>query len=475
MTDPPDKATHARLFAFLCKPIFPAPMSDSPQRDLIERRLADWVFYLLLAAAVILAGWLGARHDLVWDLSLGGRNTLSAESAAVVAGLDAPVAITVFMDRAHPQSRRVEALLLRYRRALPELRVRYLDPQLSPEEARAAGVSAVGQVLVEHAGRRETLSRIGEEELTAALVRLSRSEAPWIAVLEGHGERRIDGAGATDLGRLGELLRGRGYRLQPLDLATVAAVPDNTALLVLSTPAIPVFPGEVEALVAYIERGGNLLWLMDPGDLGGLEPLAEHLGIERLPGMLVDANVAELNIDDPTVALVRRYPDHPLVRGLSAPALFPGSLAFAARAAPGWDHAEPLATLAGSWNETGPIRGEVRRDPDQGEAEGPLPLALALTRPAPDREGEQRLLIVGDGDFLSNAHLETGGNRALGLAMIHWLTSPVAMPYAPAGPGERELALSRGQILFVGGGSLVVLPLVFLTVGLLVHRRRRRG
>lgn len=448
-------------------------MSDAGQRDLLERRLADWVFYLLLAAAVILAGWLGARHDRAWDLSLGGRNSLSAESAAVLAGLAEPVSITVFMDRA--QAKRVEALLMRFRRALPDLQVRYLDPQLFPEEARAAGVSAVGQMRVEYAGRGETLSRISEDELTAALVRLGRTDTPWIAVLEGHGERRADGAGATDLGRFGELLRGRGYRLQPLDLATAAAVPDNTGLLVLSTPAIPVFPGEVEALIAHIERGGNLLWLMDPGDLGGLEPVAEHLGIERLPGLLVDANVAELNVDDPTVALVRRYPDHPLVSGLSAPALFPGSLAFAARAAPGWDHAEPLQTLAGSWNETGPIRGEVRRDPDQGEAEGPLPLALALTRPAPVGEGEQRLLIVGDGDFLSNAHLETAGNRELGLAMVHWLTSPAAMPYTPAGPAERELALTRGQILVLGGGSLVVLPLLFLTVGLVVHRRRRRG
>jgi hypothetical protein len=39
-----------------------------PRRwDRIERRLADLVFYLLLAAAVVLAGWLGARHDWYWD------------------------------------------------------------------------------------------------------------------------------------------------------------------------------------------------------------------------------------------------------------------------------------------------------------------------------------------------------------------------------------------------------------------------
>ena len=101
----------------------------------------------------------------------------------------------------------------------------------------------------------------------------------------------------------------------------------NTDLVVVTAPAIALFPGEARTLIDYLTAGGNLLWLMDPGDLNGLEPLADALGLTPLPGRLVDANVERLNIEDPTVAMAERYPDHPLTRALSEPSLFPGAMA----------------------------------------------------------------------------------------------------------------------------------------------------
>lgn len=447
-------------------------------RNRIERRLADGVFHLLLVTAVVLAGWLAARHDHHWDLSLSARNSLGAEGVAVLSRLQGPIEVTVFMNRSHAQARRVEALLLRYRRLAPGMLVRYLDPQRHPEEARNAGVTLVGQVSVEHGGRRETLTRVGEEELTAALARLARTDAPWVAVLEGHGERRADGSGNPDLGRLAGQLEARGYRMQPLDLATTAAVPENTALLVLSQPAIALFPGEADALVRFVESGGSLLWLMDPGALGGLEPLAAYLGVSRLPGVVVDASVADLGVDDPTVARVAEYPAHPLVRGLPAPALLPGSAAFEVAAAAGWSLDTPLMTGEQSWNETGPVQGEIRPEPELGERRGPLPLALVLARSSPvGGEAAQRVVVIGDGDFLSNAHLELAGNRALALALVEWLTTPASAPdtASPAAEAGEALALTRGQTLWIGGVPLLVLPTLFLAVGLVVRRQRRRG
>lgn len=451
-------------------------MTARGQRELLERRLVDGLFYLLLAAALVLTGWLGARHDRYWDWTDSGRNTLTEESAAVLAELSAPLRITVFLDRSHPLAKGIEQLLARYRRSAAELEVTYLDPQLYPEQARQAEVSLLGQLLLEYRGRRETVSDLDEGSLTAAIARLGRDREPWIAVLEGHGERRIDGEAAPDLGRFAEVLRDRGFRLQPLDLTTSAAVPDNTQLLLLCAPAIGLFPGEAERLVDFLERGGNLLWLMEPGSPGGLESVAAFLGIEPLPGLMVDANVGELNIQDPTVAMVADFPDHPLTQGLSGHALFPGTLAFRDRAAVGWTAATPIETQKNSWNETGPIRGDVMREEFLGELPGPLPLALALSRPAPRHPGEQRVLVLGDGDFLSNAHLDNAGNRALALRLLQWLTVPEGAALVPTRTlADRELGLTRTQILVVGGGSLAVLPALLLLTGLVIRWHRRRG
>jgi len=454
--------------------------ADRRRGALIERYLADGFFYLLLATAVVLSGWLAARHDRFWDWTTSRRNSLSQESELVVARLmerqSDPLRITVFADRHHPVAGGISQLLARYRPSGLDLAVTFVDPQLFPEEARAAEVSLLGQMLLEYRGRRETLSELSEAALTAAIARLDRDQVAWVAVLEGHGERSIEGQGATGLARFADFLRGQGLRLQPLDLARRAAVPDNTRLLLLSVPAIDLFPGEIEGLIDYLERGGNLLWLMDPGDLGGLAPLLDYLGIVPLPGILVDANVGELNIQDPTVAMVASYPDQPPTRGLAGHSLFPGALAFRAGAAAGWSWSTPLETQQNSWNETGPIRGNVFRDPDLDELPGPLPLALLLSRPHPDGAGEQQVLVVGDGDFLSNAYLDSAGNRALALRLVHWLTAPEGVAAVPARHIEdRTLVLTRTQILVVGGGSLLGLPLLFLTTGLVVRWRRRRG
>jgi hypothetical protein len=86
------------------------------------------------------------------------------------------------------------------------------------------------------------------------------------------------------------------------------------------------------------------------------------------------------------------------------------------------------------------------------------------------------VLVLGDGDFLSNSHLGSAGNRALALRLVQWLMEPEGTVGIPvrAFP-DRELALTRTQILIVGGGSLAVLPTLFLLTGLIIRWRRRRG
>jgi hypothetical protein len=449
-------------------------MDRRSRLDKLERRIADGLFYVLLTAAVLLAGWLGARHDVSWDWTRSARNTLSAESLQVIAGLDAPLRVTVFLDHAHPLVKGIEPLLARYRSGGATLEVRFVDPQRFPEEARAARISLLGQMLVEYRNRRETVGDISEATLTAAIARLSRDRRPWVLFLEGHGERAMEGDAVSDLGRLGRLLRERGYRLRGLDLTRQERVPDNADLLVISAPAIELFPGEAQRISDHLAAGGNLLWLMEPEALRGLEPLADALGITPLPGRIVDANVRRLDIDDPTVAMVERYPPHPLTRGLGEPSLFPGTLAFLPVAHADWVLETPLETLAESWNETGPIRGEISRDEARGEQPGPLPLALALSRERADGS-QQRVLVMGDGDFLSNAHLGSGANRALGLRALQWLTAPAGVDdIAPPRLGDRELRLDRTAVIVLGGGSLIGLPLLFLTAGLLIRRRRAR-
>ncbi|TVQ85999.1 MAG: ABC transporter [Chromatiaceae bacterium] len=498
----------------------PSPCSNGLTRwrlQRLDRAAADLVYALLLFALLVLGGWLGSRHEQVWDWTSTRRNSLSAASEAVLARLQPGLDIRVFSAPGTPVGRAVEQLLQRYRRSRPDLRIRYVDPHLFPEQARAAEVRLHGQLLLEYQGRRETLQVLDEASLTNAIARLMLTDPPWIAVLEGHGERALHSAAGSDIGRLGQLLEQRGLRVRPLDLASQPAIPDNAGLLLLSLPTIDLFPGEAAAIRAYLKRGGNLLWLLDPpasaGDsaagspLRGLEPIADYLGIALLPGQIVDAAGAAFSQEAPTLAVLADWPDHPLGRSMTQPALFPGAVAFAVTMAPGWLLETTLGTGALSWNETGTIRGEIARDPTAGEQAGPLPLALVLSRPHPatapanpdpDRDPgagpepsadpapattdpgatppRQRVILVGDGDFLSNAHLDQGANQTLALRMVRWLLGREDLVEIPATPAAAPaLQLPPARALAIRLGTLLILPLLLVGTGLLIHWQRARA
>ena len=221
------------------------------------------------------------------------------------------------------------------------------------------------------------------------------------------------------------------------------------------------------------------MWLTEPQANGGTGTLAERLGIGFLPGTVVDASTQLLGISDPAIALVPNYSDHPITRDLDLVSLFPQAVALSATAPEGWQATPVLSTLARTWNETGPIEGTIRADADQGERGGPLDIGIALQRQreaqgeAPARE--QRVLVVGDGDFLSNAYLGNGGNLDLGMRMTRWLAaddSVITIPVRTA--PDTQLNLSRTAAGAIGIGFLFVLPLLLVATGVVIWLRRRR-
>ena len=450
-------------------------MSESNRH---RHRLQEPLFYLLLLSTAALLAWLSLRYVWHWDWTEGRRNSLAPESVALLNRLEAPLQLTSYVPD-NPQLRsRILRLLERYQRAGPErVRIRFVDPELHPDQAREAGVALAGELVLEYRERRERLQTLSEGHISNALQRLLGRPERWIGALTGHGERSLSGRANHDLGEFGNALEQRGYRIQPLDLAETGAIPGNLGLLVVAGPRVDLLPGEVQRLRDHLAAGGNLLWLLDPDGLFGLEELAGDLGIERLPGRIVDANVRQLGVDDPTVALVSRYPDHAATRGFGLMTLFPKAAALEAVPGGGWRATKLLATLSRSWNEIGPIEGEVRRDRKLGERAGPLAIGVALERAIATPAGarQQRALVVGDGDFLANAFLDNVGNRELGLRLLRWLLEEdQLLEIPPREAPDRELHITRDLALALGAGSLVAAPLGFLLAGLLIRRRRNR-
>lgn len=432
------------------------------------------MFYLLLALAVGLGGWLGQRYQIAFDWSDAARNSLSHASQQLLARLEAPVQIRSFAPNDPELRQRIQAVIEPYQRVRSDITLEFVDPALRPELTRESGIRRAGELQVSYQGRRENLAILNEQQISNSIQRLIQQGERWIATIEGHGERRLNGKANHDLGDFGAELQRKGYRIQPLQLTEQAAIPRNTALLVLAGPRLDYLPGERALIRNYLDQGGNLLWLTDPGPQQTLPALFADLGLEILPGTVVDANAAGLGLDNPAIALVTRFPDHPATDHFKLVTLYPYAAALKAQPTGEWQAVPLLQTQPGSWNETSPLNGELRRDAAQGEEPGPLTLGYAFSR---DREGKsQRLLVLGDGDFLSNSYLGNGGNLDLGLNLIRWLSGDDNLLDIPARTApDTRLELSRTAGAVIGLGFLLIIPLLLIATGLLIWWRRRRA
>jgi ABC-type uncharacterized transport system involved in gliding motility auxiliary subunit len=452
----------------------------------MRERFGNALYALLIVVLAGLLGFLSTRFGFDDDWSHARSASLGDASVAVLKALDGPVEVTSYASRQGGLRAVIADFVDRYRRAKPDLSLRFVDPDADPNAMRAAGVAIDGELELRYKDRSEHLKVLSESEFSAALLRLSRRHERIVAFLEGDGERQPLGQANADLGKFVTALAGRGLRAVPLPLASTGKVPDNADLVVVANPQVKLAPVVAAELVDYVDRGGTLLWLAEPGEPaldagGGLDSLARALGIRVLSGTVVDGNGQAFGLTDPSFVAINAYPKHAIDAGFVLTTLLPQPAALAKLADSRWAVASLLQSSAKSWNETShiPKAGEagdtIRQDADAGEIPGPLDLAFALSRvsPRPDRR-EQRVVVIGDGDFLSNGFLGNGGNAEFGQRVFDWLLGDDAQVSVPdRSAPDRQLSLSQATLTALAAAFLVILPLLLAGCGALIWWRRR--
>jgi len=468
---------------------------------------------LLIAIVLGLLGWLSVHYKIEADWTANHRNTLSASSQKLLKQLPDPVKFVDF-DYANSETRTdVQQWVDRYHRFKPDLSVEFVDPSREPGKVKEYNVQQPGELVLEYQGRREHLSSLNEASITGALQRMTDSGEHFIVFLEGHGERALAADGKdTAFDQFAAALQDKGLKAQPLNLAKTPKIPDNASALVIASPTQKLLDGEIKIINDWVAGGGNLLWLTDPDQPAGLDALAKALDISWLNGFAVFPDYQMLGTGSPGVYVATDYPPNPVTQGFTDITAYPLARALdwnkdAAKAA-GWDVQPLLTTNDNAWLETGKMEGAVKFDEKDGDKAGPLTIGLTMTReikaPAAtetkatepankDAAGKpagtdaaktdadklkprtQRVVLIGDSDFLSDANLPALGNKQLGLNILQWLASRDAqlnidVPKAP----DSQLFLPGWATWLIGIGYTLLLPALLLGYGVMRWLVRRR-
>lgn len=466
-----------------------------------QKLLQQLVNGLLIAIVIGLLGWLSVHYKIEADWTANHRNTLTAGSQKLLKQLSGPIKFVDF-DYANAETKPdVQQWVDRYHNFKNDVSVEFVDPSREPGKVKEYEVQQPGEVVLEYQGRREHLRSLSEPVITGALQRMTDSGEHFIVFLQGHGERALEADGKdTSFDQFVAALKDKGLQAEPLNLVKTPKIPDNASALVIASPTQKLLDGEIKIINDWVAAGGNLLWLTDPDQATGLDALAKTLGITWLNGFAVFPDYQALGTGSPGVYVATDYPPNPVTEGFTEITAYPLARALEwnkenAKIA-GWNIQPLLTTNENAWLETGKMQGEIKFDEKDGDKPGPLTIGLTLTReikkaaatetvasdaakPEADKLAQprsQRVVLIGDSDFLSDADLPALGNKQLGLNVVQWLASRDAqlnidVPKAP----DAQLFLPGWATWLIGLGYTFVLPALLLGYGVtrwLVRRRK---
>ena len=282
------------------------------------------LFVVLLIGIVVAIVYVTKDIKTTWDLTQSKRNTLSQSSVDVLAQISGPISIKAFAtaDAEGDLRRPIQEFINPFLRAKDDISLTFIDPREDPIAAKEAGVRVNGELLVELNGRTGNLRTLTEQELVNLLLRLTRSSERLISALDGHGEGKLDGAANFDLGDLGAQLRAKGFRDGMVNFAVAQDVPRNTSVLIVAGPRVDLLPGEANRIKRYLEKGGNLLWLIDFDSLRGMDIVAEYLGLDLIDGIVIDPSAAVQRLPA-SFSLASAYAEHPITDRMDSNTVFP--------------------------------------------------------------------------------------------------------------------------------------------------------
>ena len=405
----------------------------------IALRLQNTLFVILLFAVIGLLAYVGKTYNKRFDITQSQRNSLSDTMQTMLKKLDKPIDVTAYVPDDAVVRKNLKQLIEQYKIYHKDINLEFVNPDLDPARAEKDGIAYSGQLLLKYGDKKETINSVDEQNVLNVLQRLSREKERIIIFLEGHDEASPLNDKPNGMSKLSEVLSKKGFNLQPHNILRTQSIPDNASFVVIASPKMEYLETEVDLISKYIEQGGNLLWLHEPGEIFGLDNIEQQLGIELQVGTLLDANQdlqRMLGIQHPAAIAIIDYGPSELTTDLAAHTLFPfattverdldgdpeGENSF-------WKYQPILTTLITSWLESGDIQGNVKFD-DEADKAGPLAIGMTLKRENitavnPDTKviPEQRIVVLGDSDFMRNNYIGQGSNLELSSNIFNWLSA----------------------------------------------------
>ena len=501
-----------------------------------ESRISRIITYVVLTTGVLLFGYLSSLPflDTYYDTSRFKRNTLTNSTLELIDKLEGPIHLTTYVNvlngYAHigaPKYRIFEFnQFSKFTRFIPEIDISYVsyydstytsrdetiksfekearksavaygydfDKVLTPKEIRSQiDLTDEKNFFVRkmaYKGKTTSLrmfyDQIGypqEAEIAAAMKRLLEKSVR-VGFLDQNGERDINRAADKSYYELTSALQSRsalvnqGFDMISLNLESTEKTLDSLDILVIADPLMPYSDEQIKKIIKYLENGGNALIAGEPGKGHLLKPFLDYLDVEFANGIvledskkyepdLIQAKIApeakslSINLDDKDIVSVS---------GSAALQVLPKTKF----------KVTPILKPKNSkiWMENLPIDFESDSLTFSINKSSSPVLALSLKRKAKGKN--QRIVISGDSDFMSNGEIRrfniTNRNSKYTTQLFRWLSNDqFPIDISRKEPIDNKIKIEQQGIWYLKLFFMLVLPLTLGIGGTVLLIKRKRN
>jgi len=433
---------------------------------------------LLIIAIVIIVNVLSESYSFRIDLTEGKEYTLSKATKNILKNLDKPVTVTAYFSKDLPPnissiSGILKDMLIEYgNRSKGMVVYRFVNPnekETLEQEAVKNGIRPVminvrekdqvkqqkaymGAVISMGDGK-ETIpffqpGAAMEYALSTAIKKVSVTNKPAIAFIQGHGEPDLNEIlqAYTDLSIL--------YSVDPYHLTDTSDIPAKYKTLVILRPTDTIPPAQLGKLDNFLGRGGNIFLAINrvEGDFSiaagkplsvGMEDWLKLKGITISDNFIVDANCGAVTVQQqqgnftmstqmsfPYLPVITRFGDNPAVKGLESV-----SLQFASPITFTGDSTKRFIPIAFSSAKSGSLRAPLYFDIQKQWTQNDFPMSGLVV--AGILEGklsgytDSKIIIISDGDFAVNGPQRGNqlppDNVSLLVNSIDWLSDETGL------------------------------------------------
>ena len=487
--------------------------------------------YVGFIAIILALGFIASmpRNWHFWDLSRFEANTLTNNSKEVISHLDKPIRVKNYVNILHPHGRLGTpkwrkfdlAQFAQYTRYIPNMEMEYIyyydyvpvyadstinlvekaqkaaiahgvefDQILSPEEIKKQVNLAPEKnayVRFVHHGKdsvalRMFLDAIGypqESEITSALKRLY-TQVPVIGFLDGHDERSITKIGdkayhktTTDIQSRGALVNN-GFDVINLQVQQLDSLTKKLTVLVISDPYTMYSHTEQDALLKYIQQGGNLLIASEPGKEQLINPLLRDLPV-RFESFQLYQKTKDVSPDVLAAKITATALQDGFSKNKTGIVSLPGVGAIQVDADTKDFRVQPILVS----DKSAVWKGDIAVDTTFRQADDvAYNLATSLIRKVGAKE--QKIMLIADADFMSNSELSRFNMRTVNgefaVNIFKWFTHG-AFPVDTSRPAsiDNKITVEAGTLKNIKYVWIGIFPaMIALSGAILLIRRKRK-